>query len=152
MIANNIGRYSKYIRPISILMDLMIISILGFYLFEYQIYNISYFIIYLIVGWIVVVFYSFYDVHRFITYWNFSKIVKQGVLFLLLLPFFPFSNNMLLVKNSHIVYNLVWSGFISKFTLFYFLKKYRIVTGSNFRNVVIIDTLQKQSIKKTFWS
>jgi hypothetical protein len=42
----------------------MIISILGFYLFEYQIYN-SYFIIYLIVGWIVYCVYSFYDVYRF---------------------------------------------------------------------------------------
>jgi putative colanic acid biosynthesis UDP-glucose lipid carrier transferase len=34
MTANNIE--DIHIRPISILMDLMIISILGFYLFEYQ--------------------------------------------------------------------------------------------------------------------
>jgi putative colanic acid biosynthesis UDP-glucose lipid carrier transferase len=131
-------------------MDLMIISILGFYLFEYQIYNISYFIIYLIVGWIVVVFYSFYDVIVLLPIEIFQNCqARRSVSFCYCL-FFRFQNNMLLVKNSHIVYNLVWFGFISKFTLFYFLKKYRIVTGSNFRNVVIIDTLQKQSIKKTF--
>jgi putative colanic acid biosynthesis UDP-glucose lipid carrier transferase len=63
----------------------MIISILGFYLFEYQIYNISYFIIYLIiVGWIGCCVYSFYDVYRFTALLKFFKIVKQGVLFSLI--------------------------------------------------------------------
>jgi putative colanic acid biosynthesis UDP-glucose lipid carrier transferase len=66
MIASNRVNYSKYIRPISILMDLLIISILGFYLFEYQIFNIRYYIIYLIIGWCVVaILINFYNVYRF---------------------------------------------------------------------------------------
>jgi putative colanic acid biosynthesis UDP-glucose lipid carrier transferase len=46
-------------------MDLLIISILGFYLFEYQIFNIRYYI-YLIIGWCVVaILINFYNVYRF---------------------------------------------------------------------------------------
>ncbi|WP_339919258.1 undecaprenyl-phosphate glucose phosphotransferase [uncultured Flavobacterium sp.] len=156
MTANNIGRYSKYIRPISILMDLMIISILGFYLFEYQIYNISYFIIYLIVGWIAVaVFIHFYDVYRFTAPIEiFSKIVKQGVLFLLIvIAFFPFSKQYAFSEKTVILFIISSMALvsISKFTLFYFLKKYRIATGSNFRNVVIIGyTPEAIRLKKLF--
>jgi putative colanic acid biosynthesis UDP-glucose lipid carrier transferase len=45
-------------------MDLLIISILGF-LFEYQIFNIRYYIIYLIIGWLLLLINFFYNVYRF---------------------------------------------------------------------------------------
>jgi len=128
MTANNIGRYSKYIRPISILVDLMIISISGFYLFEYQIYNISYFIIYLIVGWIAVaVFIHFYDVYRFTAPIEiFSKIIKQGVLFLLIvIAFFPFSKQYAFSEKTVILFIISSMALvsISKFHLILFSKK-----------------------------
>jgi putative colanic acid biosynthesis UDP-glucose lipid carrier transferase len=74
-------------------MDLLIISILGFYLFKYQIFSISYYIIYLIIGWCVVaILINFYNVYRFTAPIEIiSKIIKQGLLFLfIIIAFFPF--------------------------------------------------------------
>lgn len=158
MTASNIGRYSKYIRPISILMDLMIISILGVYLFEYQVFNIGYYITYLIIGWCAVaVFINFYDVYRFTAPIEIiSKIIKQGVLFLLIvLAFFPFSKQYAFSEKAVVVFMISSIALVSmsKFILFYFLKKYRIITGSNFRNVVIIGySPEAIRLKKLFES
>jgi putative colanic acid biosynthesis UDP-glucose lipid carrier transferase len=103
----------------------MIISILGFYLFEYQIYNISYFIIYLIVGWIVVLCLFILRCHRFTApieiFQNCQA--RRSVSFNCYCLFFRFQNNMLLVKNSHIVYNFQSSGFHFKIHLVLFSKK-----------------------------
>jgi putative colanic acid biosynthesis UDP-glucose lipid carrier transferase len=158
MIAASIGRYSKYIRPISILVDVMIISILSFYLFEYQRFNLGYYVVYLIVGWVAVaVFIRFYDVYRFTAPVEIiSKIIKQTVLFLLIvLAFFPFlDQDAFSVKK--VVFFMIASSVlvsISKFTLFYFLKKYRELTKSNFRNVVIIGySPEAIRLKKLFES
>jgi putative colanic acid biosynthesis UDP-glucose lipid carrier transferase len=74
-------------------MDLMIISILGFYLFEYQIYNISYFIIYLIVGWIVVAVFIHFTMS--IVLQHLLKFFKNSQarrsVSLIVIAFFPFS-------------------------------------------------------------
>ena len=43
MKASEIGRYSKYIRPISIAIDLGIISVLAYLLFDYIVFDIFYF-------------------------------------------------------------------------------------------------------------
>ncbi|WP_316945179.1 hypothetical protein [Flavobacterium sp. ACAM 123] len=156
MTASSIGRYSKYIRPISILVDLMVISIVSFYLFENQIFNIGFYIIYLIIGWCVVaVFIHFYDVYRFTAPTEIiAKISKQGVLFLLIvLAFFPFSKQYAFNEKNVIFFIIVSIALISisKFVLFYLLKKYRIITGSNFRNVIIIGySPEAIRLKKTF--
>lgn len=158
MTGYNIGRYSKYIRPISILMDLMIVSILCFYLFEYPVLNIGFFSVYLMVGWCAVaVFIDFYDVYRFTApIVIVTKIIKQCILFLLIvIAFFPFSKQYVFNEKKVVVFMLVSIGLvsISKFTLFYFLKKYRIATGSNFRNVVIIGySPEAIRLKKLFES
>jgi putative colanic acid biosynthesis UDP-glucose lipid carrier transferase len=66
----------------------MIISILGFYLFEYQIYNISYFK-YLIVGWIVVAVFIHFTMSIVLQHLlKFFKIVKQSSVSLIVIAFF----------------------------------------------------------------
>ncbi|TDE46661.1 undecaprenyl-phosphate glucose phosphotransferase [Flavobacterium rhamnosiphilum] len=143
MTASQIGRYSKYIRPISISIDLMVIFILGLFLFRDLNLNIVLYIIYLITGWITVGFFvKFYEVYRFTTPIEIiSKIVKQGIIFLLVvIAFFPFSKQVLF--SGVLIAKFMISSFvlisIAKFCLYFYLKKYRILTGSNFRNAVII--------------
>ena len=143
MTTTQIGRYSKYIRPISIFMDLMIVLVLSICLFDNQNLNNTYFLIYLLVSWcIIALSVNFYQVYRFTKPIEiFSKIIKQeGVFFLTAIAYFPFTENAFF--SEKVIFNFIlWSLLlvtISKFLLFYFLKKYRIITGSNYRKAAII--------------
>jgi putative colanic acid biosynthesis UDP-glucose lipid carrier transferase len=156
MKASQIGRYSKYVRPIGIAIDLVIISVLAYLLFEYIVFDIFYFIIYVLSGWIIVSFFNqFYDVYRFTTPIEIIlKIIKQGVLFLLIvIAFFPFSKEVVFSGNSIAIF-ILWSVAlisVSKFLLFYCLKKYRLITGNNFRNAVIVGhSAEAISLKELF--
>ena len=137
------GRYSKYIRPISIVFDLLVVSILGFYFFKGLNLIYSTYIGYLLISWTTIAFLiKFYEVYRFTTPVEIlTKIVKQGALFsLLIIAFYPFSKEVIFSESALLLYMISCLLLItvSKFLLFYYLKKYRIITGSNYRNVVII--------------
>lgn len=143
MTGTKTGRYSKYIRPISIFLDLVVITSLSLFFFRQLNLNTFYYLIYQTTAWGFIAFFiKFYEVYRFTTPVEIvSKIVKQGVLFLLVvIAFFPFSKQVIFSGNA-IAFFMVSSFIlitIFKYLLFYYLKKYRIVTGSNFRNAVII--------------
>ena len=136
-------RYSKYIRPISILFDLLVITSLCLYFFcELKLNNLNY-IVYQTFTWGLIAFFiKFYEVFRFTTPVEIaSKLVKQSILFLLvIIAFFPFSKNS--IFSGKAIVSFVFFSFvlitIFKVLLFYYLKKYRIITGSNYRNAVII--------------
>ena len=143
MTAAHSGRYSKYIRPISIVFDLLVVSILALYFFKGLNLNYSNYIGYLLASWATIAFLiKFYDVFRFTTPVEIlPKIVKQGALFsLLIIAFYPFSKEVIFSGRALLYYMVSCVSLItiSKFLLFYYLKKYRIITGSNYRNVVII--------------
>jgi putative colanic acid biosynthesis UDP-glucose lipid carrier transferase len=137
-------------------MDLIIVCILGFYFFEHQVFNIGYYILYLIVGWCFIAFFiKFYDVYRFTAPTELiSKISKQGLLFVLIvISFFPFSKQYIFNEKIVAVFILatVLLISISKFVLFFLLRRYRTITGSNFRNVVIIGyTPETIRLRKLF--
>jgi putative colanic acid biosynthesis UDP-glucose lipid carrier transferase len=137
-------------------MDLLIVCILGFYFFEHQVFNIGYYILYLIVGWCFIAFFiKFYDVYRFTAPTELiSKISKQGLLFVLIvISFFPFSKQYIFNEKIVAVFILatVLLISISKFVLFFLLRRYRTITGSNFRNVVIIGyTPETIRLRKLF--
>jgi putative colanic acid biosynthesis UDP-glucose lipid carrier transferase len=140
---HSIGRYSKYIRPISILIDLMVIAVFSILLFKGLNLNFVYYIIYQTSAWLTIAFFiKFYGIYRFTTLVEIvSKIIKQGILFLLvIIAFFPFSADVMFSGKAIAVFMI--SSFLlissSKFFLFFYLKKYRKTTGSNFRNTVII--------------
>lgn len=143
MTAAQTGRYSKYIRPISVAIDLLVISVLSLFFFRELKLNALYYITYQSLGWFVISYIvKFYEVYRFTTPVEIlSRLFKQGVIFtLVVIAFFPFSKNVIFSGNAIAIF-IIWSFSlitISKFLLFYYLKKYRIVTGSNFRNAVII--------------
>jgi putative colanic acid biosynthesis UDP-glucose lipid carrier transferase len=143
MIFSGRGRYSKYIRPASIFFDLFVITVLALFFFTELRVNMPLFCIYQITGWIAIAYFSgFYEVYRYTTpVAILSKLVKQAVIFLLVvIAFFPFSKDV--IFSGHIIANFLMSVFgcitVFKFLLFYYLKRYRIVTGSNFRNTVIV--------------
>jgi putative colanic acid biosynthesis UDP-glucose lipid carrier transferase len=143
MTASHIGRYSKYIRPFSIFVDLAVISLMGLLFLNISNINLIYLIVYEIVGWISISFFTkFYEIYRFTTPPEIiSKIVKQGIVFVLVvIAFFPFSKEVVF-SGKAIVFFIISSLVLitlSKFLLFYYLKEYRIVTGLNFRTAIII--------------
>lgn len=150
------GRYSKYIRPISISFDLLVISFLSLYFFRNLGLNYLVYGIYQLIAWGFVAFFSkFYEVYRFTTPLEIiTKLVKQGVLFLLVvIAFFPFDKSAIFSGSVIAVYMIcsfvLISGF--KYILFYYLRKYRLVTGSNYRNAVIIGyTPEAIKLKELF--
>ena len=156
MTASQTGRYSKYIRPISISVDLIVILILGFLFFKDLNFNIERFLVYQLFGWITVAFFiRFYEIYRFTTPLEIiSKIVKQGVIFLLItIAFFPFSKQVVFSRLmvAMFIFSVMLLITISKFLLFYYLKEYRIITGSNYRNAVIIGyTPEAIALKNLF--
>ncbi len=143
MTAAHTVRYSKYIRPISIFLDLLVISFLCLFFFRELKINFIYYFLYQTITWGVIAFFvKFYEIFRFTTPVEIaSKLVKQSVLFLLvIIAFFPFSKQS--IFSGKAIVSFVFYSFvlitIFKILLFYYLKKYRIITGSNYRNAVIV--------------
>lgn len=152
------GRYSKYIRPISILIDLVVIAVLNFFVFRELVPTILIFVSYQFVCWGLLAFSTnFYDVYRFTTPLEIaSKILRQGILFLLIvIAFFPFSRNTVFSETSIAIFilSLLLLVTIFKFSLFFYLKRYRIITGSNYRNAIIIgftpETIRLKNLFET---
>jgi putative colanic acid biosynthesis UDP-glucose lipid carrier transferase len=156
MTAAQSSRYSKYIRPISIVFDLFVIAILGIYFFEGLVSKLNTYILYLLITWSAIAFLiNFYEVFRFTTPVEIStKILKQCSLFsLLIFAYYPFTQEVIFNEKAVLLYVLFFTILISifKFLLFYYLKKYRIVTGSNYRNIVIIGhTEEAVRLKELF--
>lgn len=156
MTSSQTGRYSKYIRPISIVFDLLVITVLCLFFFQELNLNCFYYLIYQTVAWSIIAFLiKFYEIYRFTTPVEItSKLVQQGILFLfVIIAFFPFSKQVLFSGKAIALFMVASFTLITlfKYLLFYYLKKYRIVTGSNFRNAVIIGyTPESIRLKELF--
>lgn len=139
----HVGRYSKYIRPISVLIDLMVISVLCLFFFRELNLDAVCYLLYQTVGWMAVAFFvKFYEIYRFTTPVEITtKLLKQGAIFVLVvIAFFPFSKEVLFSGRAIAIFMTSSMTLIavSKFLLFYYLKKYRLITGSNLRRAIII--------------
>ncbi|WP_294733599.1 exopolysaccharide biosynthesis polyprenyl glycosylphosphotransferase [uncultured Flavobacterium sp.] len=150
------GRYSKYLRPISILFDILVISTVYRIFFNELNVNNLHFTAYQIGCWsIISYFLGFYEVYRYTTAIQIiSKLSRQGILFLLsVIAFFPFAKQTLFSGQAIAEYMVLAFVIITsfKFLLFYYLKEYRIATGSNKRNVVIVGfTPQAINLRQLF--
>lgn len=156
MVAQQTGRYSKYIRPISILIDALVIISLSLFFFRELKLDKLYFTLYEIVAWILIAFMvRFYEVYRFTTPVEIiSKLIKQFLLFLLVvIAFFPFAKTVIFSGKAIAILMTISFVVIAviKYLLFYYLKKYRIVTKNNFRNALIIGyTPEAIRLKEVF--
>ena len=132
--------YSIYIRPILYIFDLLIISFYAYFFFTNDIVNLTF----LIISWVFLsIYFSFYNVYRF------TKIIK--IVSLLSSLFFVFTLlifSFLYISDSDINYKKVFRFCVSLYFLFsvwriflhIILKKYRIITGSNYKKVIIIGS------------
>ena len=120
------SRYSKYIRPISTIFDLLVIAVLGIYFFEGLIVKLNNHIGYLLFSWSVIAFLiKFYEVFRFTTPVEIiTKILKQCSLFsLLIIAYYPFTQEVVFNEKAVLLYVLFFTILITifKFLLFYYL-------------------------------
>lgn len=135
------GRFSVYIRPFSYALDLIIINFLAYNLLINSL-NGFYYHIFLSFSWIVISWnVEFYRVYRFTKVSEiFEKIIKQYVSFTVVNfayigYFLKFSEPSLIIKFISIAMTLIAFG---KLFIYYFLRKFRVVYGGNFRKVVIL--------------
>lgn len=149
------GRYSGYLRPISYLIDLLIINVLAFMFFsnDFQILN---FIIFASIAWIVISFYlNFYEIYRFTQGIKILSLIgKQSVMFMLIVfAFFGYYYDV--NKNPAEIFKYIFQVFILitvfKLTIYYLLKKYRRLFGGNFRNTVIVGKNRKTEQLEQFF-
>lgn len=149
------GRYSGFLRPISYVIDLLIINILVYRFFEENLIYLNY-ILFVSLSWIIIALRSeFYEIYRFTRVTNiFSLIAKQGVLFILLVfAFFGFYNELQIVPLKVLQYCLevIIVITITKLGIYYLLKKYRLLLKGNLRKVVIIGLNQKTDQLRKFF-
>lgn len=156
MVAQQTGRYSKYIRPISIAFDVIVISVLSSYFLSELNLNMLYFLLFQGFAWVFIGFVvKFYEVFRFTTPVEIiTKIIKQFAIFLLVvIAYFPFAKTVIF-SGSAIALCMTFSFILIvsfKYFLFYYLKKYRITTKNNFRNAIIIGyTPEAIRLKEVF--
>ena len=141
------GRYSKFIRPLSYLIDLIIINGIGLLLFMDPLEFFT-FVGYTSAAWIVLsIKTDFYEIYRNTKVLKItSLIILQAVLFsLITFAFFGFFNKLQRTPDWIFKYLFIVFGFIAlaKFAVFYFLKRYRKNLGGNLRNTVIIGDNSK---------
>ena len=152
------GRYSKYIRPISISLDAFILVVLSNYFLSNFPISLPYFIVYEIICWLALAYFiGFYEVYRFTKPTEIMTLLfKQIFLFtLFIIAFFSITREIILSFKALIFFIISALGLITIFKslLFYYLKKYRIVLGGNYRNVVIIGfTESAKSLQQLFKS
>ncbi len=149
------GRYSGFIRPLITVIDLFIINLLILVCLRTAMSNFGYHTI-LSLSWIIISYYSgYYEVYRFtkeITI--FGKLIKQFV-FISLITFAYVGYKYKYVTPDEIWYYIVSCfvlvGFI-KFSIFFLLKKYRLLYGGNIRNVVILGNGKDVDELKLFFT
>ncbi|WP_396165762.1 exopolysaccharide biosynthesis polyprenyl glycosylphosphotransferase [Flavobacterium sp.] len=149
------GRYSGFIRPLITFIDLLLINLLILVCLRSAMSNFGYHTI-LSLSWIIISYYSgYYEVYRFtkeITI--FGKLIKQFI-FISLITFAYVG-----YKYKYVTPNEVWiyiiSCFVSvgfiKFSIFFLLKKYRLLYRGNIRNVIILGNGKDVEELKLFFT
>ena len=135
------GRYSKYIRPIQLLLDLLVINLLVMAFMRPAMSNFGYHTL-LTSFWLIISYYSgYYEVYRYTKGFEvFSKLLKQFV-FIGLVTFAYVGYKYKYVTTNEVLYYLLSCFFLVglfKFSVFFLLKRYRILYGGNLRNVIIL--------------
>ncbi|MHA3788481.1 undecaprenyl-phosphate glucose phosphotransferase [Flavobacterium hauense] len=149
------GRYSKFLRPISIVFDLTIVLGLPFYFFRDLNVNYLHFGAYAAISWSLVAYFSaFYETYRYTPETKIlSRLVKQALVYLLtVIAFFPFAKYVAFESEPILLYGFTvfLSVTIFKFAMFLYLKKYRL-GGSNIRKTIIIGYTPESLRLKDFF-
>ena len=136
-----IGRYSKYLRPITITFDLIVLVIFGIWLLPDS-FQVTYFYLYLAFSWIVIsITTKFYQVYRFTKLIQIAqKVIKQYFLFAL--NIFALNGLFSLTKEYNVVgFYLLATAIVivlAKYLIFWLLKVFRKYYKGNLRRIVIV--------------
>ncbi|WP_298314725.1 exopolysaccharide biosynthesis polyprenyl glycosylphosphotransferase [uncultured Aquimarina sp.] len=132
------NRYSKYIRPLLYGIDLLIIYLLSSILLTNHLTDLMFFVVF----WIILsISLSFYKVYRFTKITEIIALLSKQMMIFVLLIF-----TYLYISKSNIHWTSILGYFLWLFLalnvwrifLYEVFKKYRIITGSNYRKVVVI--------------
>jgi putative colanic acid biosysnthesis UDP-glucose lipid carrier transferase len=149
------GRYSGYIRPFSYLIDLIIINVLAVYIFPFHSNAISYAFFTSFAWFSIAIYLGFYEVYRY------TKVIailnctlKQGILFgLFCLALELFYSDFYYQKRVAIfVFISLFLILSAKLFIYYFLKRYRIFSGRNFRTVILLGNYNSIEPLKAFFT
>ena len=155
MLKTKTGRYSGYIRPFSFAIDLIVINVLSVYLTDFPVNKIFY-PLFIIISWFVIAaslgFYEVYRYTKLISILNCA--LKQGILFTLFcfaLAFFDSENSsfqriVLFTSVSLLIILII------KLCIYYFLKRYRVLFGGNFRTVILLGNSRSIKPLKHFFT
>ncbi|WP_395050966.1 exopolysaccharide biosynthesis polyprenyl glycosylphosphotransferase [Flavobacterium sp.] len=149
------GRYSGYIRPFSYLIDLIIINVLALYIMPFHSNEIYYAVFISFTWFIIAANLGFYEVYRY------TKVIailnctlKQGILFtlfcLVLEYFYSETANQKAVA-LFVVLSLVLI-LLFKLSIYYFLRRFRVLFGGNSRTVVLLGNNKNINPLKTFFT
>jgi putative colanic acid biosynthesis UDP-glucose lipid carrier transferase len=156
------------LRPIQILFDTLIISLVAFYYIDFQTFEVPYFsleflttkafvfTVYSAVLWLISAYsIKFYNVYRYTSSSNiFVLIIKQFLLFFIIVfAYAGFYRGLLIDTNSIIAYLITSMSIISsaKFSTYFGLKIFRQYLKGNHRKVLIVgNTKGAQSLKRFF--
>lgn len=149
------GRYSGYIRPFSYLIDLIIINVLAFYMFPFHDNEIVYSILISTAWFAIAIYLGFYEVYRYTKVIAILNcVLKQAILFTLFClalelfySDFYFQKRVVLFVFLSIVLILFF-----KLSIYYFLRKFRVLYGGNSRSVVLLGNNKNINPLKTFFT
>ena len=157
------GRFSRFIRPILSLYDLVIVNLVILYHFNFENKGL-YFSLLASLAWMVIsAFTSFYKIYRFTPEIKiFTLIFKQYFVFTLvlfaLIGFFESTDFLILTyplfsANQTIIISTLVIAIVAsfKFVVYYLLLKFRVVFGGNYRKTIIIGSgLQAENLQEYF--
>lgn len=138
---NKTGRYSGYIRPFTYLLDLIVINLFSYFIVPDELYS-SYFAVFTSLSWVIIALnVEFYEVYRFTKVVSIlNKAIKQFVLFTIVC--YAFSGFYVKDTDSKAIITYTVFSLLTvlalKLSIYFFLRKYRVFYGGNFRNVIIV--------------
>ena len=155
MVKKYAGRYSKYLRPISIIFDLLVVSSFVYLFLDQSLFRVTPILVFSAL-WIISAFITkFYEVYRFTKLIRIiSYIFYQLLLFsILVFAFFGAVQSPTPGPSQTLVFLLYTFIIISlfKLTLFYALQSYRLGFGGNFRKTIIIGNDESVTELKEFF-
>ena len=155
MVKKYAGRYSKYLRPISIIFDLLVVSSFVYLFLDQSLFRVTPILVFSAL-WIISAFITkFYEVYRFTKLIRIiSYIFYQLLLFsILVFAFFGAVESSTPGLSQTLVFLLYTFILISlfKLTLFYALQSYRLGFGGNFRKTIIIGNDESVTELKEFF-
>lgn len=133
-------RYSKYIKPLLLLFDVLIINLVVYVIGDKEYLNSS-FLGYINIFWVISSFATnFYKVYRYTTFFRlFALLLTQLLVFTLgyFTYFTLFREGEVVHNQTNILVGILTLIFVFKFLAFYALKKYRAF-GLNYRKVIVL--------------